>query len=184
MEHGEQEVKPRIPLGKTWSRLPEDLSQRDRLQITYGNHQRLESYQAVQTPGGLQWLHTIQEPEDQWQRVTIIHNLRKFPGEEKDTREKTRPLLTNSITPTQNEHSVVTPESDLNSDEMWLKMSQYAEQTQKKFSELQESHERMKKLTASMDKIVKALQEGHAQLRKASEEPNKILSQVFEEQNH
>ncbi|MBW0487173.1 hypothetical protein O181_026888 [Austropuccinia psidii MF-1] len=42
-------------------------------------------------------------------------------------------------------------------------MSQFAEKTQKQFAELQESHERMKTLTASMDKIVKTLQEGHAQ---------------------
>ncbi|MBW0495787.1 hypothetical protein O181_035502 [Austropuccinia psidii MF-1] len=28
------------------------MSQRDRLQRTYGNHQRLESHQEVQTPGG------------------------------------------------------------------------------------------------------------------------------------
>ncbi|MBW0559755.1 hypothetical protein O181_099470 [Austropuccinia psidii MF-1] len=41
-----------MPLGRTWSKLPEDLSQRDRLQRTYGNHQKLESHQAVQTPGG------------------------------------------------------------------------------------------------------------------------------------
>ncbi|MBW0509075.1 hypothetical protein O181_048790, partial [Austropuccinia psidii MF-1] len=51
MEHG-QEVQPGIPLGRTWSKLPEDLSQRDRIQRPYGNHQRLESHQAVQTPGG------------------------------------------------------------------------------------------------------------------------------------
>ncbi|MBW0559113.1 hypothetical protein O181_098828 [Austropuccinia psidii MF-1] len=63
-------------------------------------------------------------------------------------------------------------------------MSQNEEQTQKQFSELQASHERMKKLTASIDKIVKTLQEGHAQLRKASEETNKSLNQVFEEQHH
>ncbi|MBW0494611.1 hypothetical protein O181_034326 [Austropuccinia psidii MF-1] len=42
----------------------------------------------------------------------------------------------------------------------------------------------MKKLTASMDKIVKTLQEGHAQLRKASEETNKRLNIVFEEQHN
>ncbi|MBW0518208.1 hypothetical protein O181_057923 [Austropuccinia psidii MF-1] len=30
MEHG-QEVQPRIPLGRTWSKFPEDMSQRDRL---------------------------------------------------------------------------------------------------------------------------------------------------------
>ncbi|MBW0492529.1 hypothetical protein O181_032244 [Austropuccinia psidii MF-1] len=63
-------------------------------------------------------------------------------------------------------------------------MSQYAEHTQKQFAELEASHERMKKLTASMDKIVKALQEGHAQLSKASEETSKRLNLVFEEQHH
>ncbi|MBW0483254.1 hypothetical protein O181_022969 [Austropuccinia psidii MF-1] len=63
-------------------------------------------------------------------------------------------------------------------------MSQFSEQTTKKFAELQASHERMKTLTASMDEIVKTLQEGHAHLRKASEETNKRLNQVFEEQHH
>ncbi|MBW0550818.1 hypothetical protein O181_090533 [Austropuccinia psidii MF-1] len=52
MEHGQQEVQPSIPLGRTWGKLPEDISQRDRLQRPYGNHQRLESHQTVQTPGG------------------------------------------------------------------------------------------------------------------------------------
>ncbi|MBW0548980.1 hypothetical protein O181_088695 [Austropuccinia psidii MF-1] len=63
-------------------------------------------------------------------------------------------------------------------------MSQFADQTQNQFSELQESHEGMKILTASMDQIIKPLQEAHAQLSKASEETNKRLNQVFEEQNH
>ncbi|MBW0539937.1 hypothetical protein O181_079652 [Austropuccinia psidii MF-1] len=63
-------------------------------------------------------------------------------------------------------------------------MSQYAEQTQKQFAELEASHERMKIWTASMDKIVKTLQEGHAKLNKASEETNKRLNLVFEEQHH
>ncbi|MBW0575950.1 hypothetical protein O181_115665, partial [Austropuccinia psidii MF-1] len=52
MEHGQQEVQPSISLGRTWSKFLEDLSQRDRLQGPYGNHQRLESYQSVQTPRG------------------------------------------------------------------------------------------------------------------------------------
>ncbi|MBW0465440.1 hypothetical protein O181_005155 [Austropuccinia psidii MF-1] len=52
MEHGKKEVQPRIPLGRTWSKLREDMSQRDRLQRPYGNHQRLESHQEVQTSGG------------------------------------------------------------------------------------------------------------------------------------
>ncbi|MBW0530869.1 hypothetical protein O181_070584 [Austropuccinia psidii MF-1] len=52
MDHGQQEVQPGISLGRTWSKFPEDLSQSDRLQGPYGNHQRLESYQEVKTPGG------------------------------------------------------------------------------------------------------------------------------------
>ncbi|MBW0544873.1 hypothetical protein O181_084588 [Austropuccinia psidii MF-1] len=52
MVHGQQEVQPGISLGRTWSKLPEDLSQRDGLQRLYYNHQRLEAHQAVQTPGG------------------------------------------------------------------------------------------------------------------------------------
>ncbi|MBW0460926.1 hypothetical protein O181_000641 [Austropuccinia psidii MF-1] len=52
MEHGQQEVQPSSTLGRTQRKLPEDMSQRDRLQRPYGNHQRLESHQEVQTPGG------------------------------------------------------------------------------------------------------------------------------------
>ncbi|MBW0509704.1 hypothetical protein O181_049419 [Austropuccinia psidii MF-1] len=52
MQHGQQEVQPGIPLGRTWSKFPEDLFQRDRIQRPYVNDQRLESYRAVQTPGG------------------------------------------------------------------------------------------------------------------------------------
>ncbi|MBW0540263.1 hypothetical protein O181_079978 [Austropuccinia psidii MF-1] len=92
--------------------------------------------------------------------------------------------INRNITPTQIEHDAVSPESNLNSDALWLQMSQYAEQTQNQFEELEASHETMKKLTASMDKTVKTLQEGHAQLSKASEETNKRLNLVFEEQHH
>ncbi|MBW0556775.1 hypothetical protein O181_096490 [Austropuccinia psidii MF-1] len=63
-------------------------------------------------------------------------------------------------------------------------MSQYAEQSAKQLAELEASHERMKKLQASMEKIVKRFQEGHAQLIKASEYTNKRLNLVFEEQHH
>ncbi|MBW0527112.1 hypothetical protein O181_066827 [Austropuccinia psidii MF-1] len=63
-------------------------------------------------------------------------------------------------------------------------MSQYVEKIQKQFTELEASHERIIKLTASMDKIVKPLQEGHAHLNKASEETKKRLNLIFEEQHH
>ncbi|MBW0487028.1 hypothetical protein O181_026743 [Austropuccinia psidii MF-1] len=52
MEHGQQDVQPSITLGRTWSKFPEDMSQRDTLQRSYGNNQRMESQQAVQAPGG------------------------------------------------------------------------------------------------------------------------------------
>ncbi|MBW0495970.1 hypothetical protein O181_035685 [Austropuccinia psidii MF-1] len=52
MEHGQKEAQPGISLGRTWSKLPEDLSEIDRIQRLYDNNQRLESHQAVQTPGG------------------------------------------------------------------------------------------------------------------------------------
>ncbi|MBW0499138.1 hypothetical protein O181_038853 [Austropuccinia psidii MF-1] len=41
-----------MTLGRPWSKLPENLSKRDRLQRPYDNHQRLESHQEVKTPGG------------------------------------------------------------------------------------------------------------------------------------
>ncbi|MBW0577099.1 hypothetical protein O181_116814 [Austropuccinia psidii MF-1] len=92
--------------------------------------------------------------------------------------------INRNITPNQIEHNVVTPVSNPNSDALWLQMSQYAEKTQKQLAELEVMHERMKELTASMDKIVKTLQERHAQLRTASGETNKILNLVFDEQHH
>ncbi|MBW0476250.1 hypothetical protein O181_015965 [Austropuccinia psidii MF-1] len=52
MEHGQQGVQPSITLGRTWSKLPEAVSQRDILHRSYGNNQRMESQKAVQTPGG------------------------------------------------------------------------------------------------------------------------------------
>ncbi|MBW0550197.1 hypothetical protein O181_089912 [Austropuccinia psidii MF-1] len=57
MEKGQQEVQPSIQVGRTWRNFPEDISQRDRIQRPYGNHQSLELqslefHQAVQTAGG------------------------------------------------------------------------------------------------------------------------------------
>ncbi|MBW0466277.1 hypothetical protein O181_005992 [Austropuccinia psidii MF-1] len=52
MEHGQQGVHPSIPLGRTWGKLPEDISQRYRFQSPYGNHQMLESHQEAKIPGG------------------------------------------------------------------------------------------------------------------------------------
>ncbi|MBW0502881.1 hypothetical protein O181_042596 [Austropuccinia psidii MF-1] len=259
MENGQQEVQPSITLRRTCSKLPEDMSQRDVLQRTYGNHQRMESHQAVQTPGGEvnqdkgesshytsyrrtakpdrvhsdSFRLTSSRPTQLSSGFTLFRQ-QQISGQEspfftipgslqektriqgqkqkilKPKAERVRPnnpeavglgerstkepeIVVNTcristpnnrnITPTQNEHSVVKPESNLNSAELWLQMSQFEEETQKHFAELQESHERMKTLTDSMEKTVKALQECPSQLRKASEETNERLNQVFNEQH-
>ncbi|MBW0529437.1 hypothetical protein O181_069152 [Austropuccinia psidii MF-1] len=234
MEHGQQEVQPGIPLGRTWRKLPEDLSQRDRLQRPYGNHPRLELHREVQTPGGegkqdkgesshypsyRRTADPDREYSDSFRLTRSIPNQlsrsfqekTRIQGQKQDHLQpeggRVRPnypeavvfgersaqepevAVSNSrisspinrnITPTQIEHDVVTPESNLNSYALWLQMSQFAEQSQKQLEELEASHERMKLSTASMAKIVKSLQAGHAQLCKASEETNKILNLVFE----
>ncbi|MBW0494766.1 hypothetical protein O181_034481 [Austropuccinia psidii MF-1] len=36
MEHGQKEIQPGIKLGRTWRKFPEDISQRDTLQRSYG----------------------------------------------------------------------------------------------------------------------------------------------------
>ncbi|MBW0594100.1 hypothetical protein O181_133815 [Austropuccinia psidii MF-1] len=63
-------------------------------------------------------------------------------------------------------------------------MSQYAEQSEKQFAEIEAGQERMEKTQASLEQIVNNIQEGYAQLRKASEETKKRLNLVFEEQHH
>ncbi|MBW0476260.1 hypothetical protein O181_015975 [Austropuccinia psidii MF-1] len=50
MEHGHQQAPPSIPPGRTWRKLPEDMSKRDRLPRPYGNHQRLEFHQRTADP--------------------------------------------------------------------------------------------------------------------------------------
>ncbi|MBW0541159.1 hypothetical protein O181_080874 [Austropuccinia psidii MF-1] len=210
MEHGQQEVQPGIPLGRTWSKFPEDLSQRDRLQRSYGNDQRLESQQAVQTLGGEckqdkgdsshyasyrrtadpnraysdSFRPTRSRPNQLSSGFTPFRT-KQTSGQETpfftdsgSFKEKTRiqgqkqdhlqpeeervtpndpeavgffersaqepevvvnnfrisSAINRNLTPTQIDHNVVTPESNLNSDALWLQMSQYAEQTQKQFS--------------------------------------------------
>ncbi|MBW0481171.1 hypothetical protein O181_020886 [Austropuccinia psidii MF-1] len=243
VEHGQQEVQTGISLGRTWRKLPEYLSKRDRLQRPYDNHQRTRENQAtieaieeqlhqtghIQIPQVSQGEgkrsspvssnhsetnksvanshHSLYSQEGSRRRQghkgkkgLFLPKAERFRPNDPETvglceRSKQEPevVVNNSkissplninITPTQIEHNVVTPESNLNSNALWLQMSQFAYQTQKKFEELQASQEGMKSLTASMENIVKNLQEGNAQVSKASEETNKRLNLVFEEQHH
>ncbi|MBW0545072.1 hypothetical protein O181_084787 [Austropuccinia psidii MF-1] len=79
------------------------------------------------------------------------------------------PTIRNYI-PTENENSVVTPEGNLNANELWLKMSEFAEKTQEKLEMLHENNVRFQKVTEIQQTTIKALQDGYAQLKKASEE--------------
>ncbi|MBW0466615.1 hypothetical protein O181_006330 [Austropuccinia psidii MF-1] len=99
---------------------------------------------------------SAQEPE------VVVHNFRISSP------------INRNITPTHIEHNLVTPESNLNSDALWLQLSRFAEQTPKQFEELQAIHERMKILTASMGKIVKTLQEGNAQSGFKEKQPFRV----------
>ncbi|MBW0527756.1 hypothetical protein O181_067471 [Austropuccinia psidii MF-1] len=200
MKHGQQEVQLSITLGRTWSNLPEDMSQIDILERPYGNHLRSRPNQLSSgfTPLRNQQISGQESPfftipgsfQEKTRKQGQGKNLLQ-PEEErvrthdpeavgfwKRSAQEPEVVVNNSrisspinrnITPTQIGHNVITPESNLNSDALWLQMSQFSEQTQKQFGELQESHERMKTLTASLEKTVKTLQEGNSQLSKASE---------------
>ncbi|MBW0574781.1 hypothetical protein O181_114496 [Austropuccinia psidii MF-1] len=93
------------------------------------------------------------------------------------------PTNTN-ITLTQTEHNFITPDSKLNSDKLWLQISQFAGKTQESLDYFKRINESLKINAILQEGIIKAIQKSFAQLSKASEETNKRLTQVFEEQHH
>ncbi|MBW0500745.1 hypothetical protein O181_040460 [Austropuccinia psidii MF-1] len=255
MENGQQEVQPIISLGRTWSKSTEDISQIDRLQRPYGNHQRLESYQVFQTSGGKDnqdkgdsthypsyritadpdrehsdsFRITRSRPNQLSSSFTPLRNQQisgqespfftipgsfqektRIQGQKQDLfqpkAERIRPNdpeavgpgerstkepeiavhtsrisspINRNITPTQTENNVVTPESNLKSYKMWLKMSQFEVQTQESLYDFMRLNEKLQKNATLQEAKIKAIQESCAQLRKSSEETNKILNQVF-----
>ncbi|MBW0461606.1 hypothetical protein O181_001321 [Austropuccinia psidii MF-1] len=60
-----------------------------------------------------------------------------------NTSNRIRSPATRNITPTQMGHSSFTPESNIESNELWLQMCQFAEQTQETFAKLQEKNVRL-----------------------------------------
>ncbi|MBW0495122.1 hypothetical protein O181_034837 [Austropuccinia psidii MF-1] len=89
-----------------------------------------------------------------------------------------------NITATQTEHNVVTPESNLTSDKLWLQMSQFSVKTKEKLDDFKRLNERLQRNAILQEATIKAIQESCAQLSKASEETNKRLNKVLEEQKH
>ncbi|MBW0570259.1 hypothetical protein O181_109974 [Austropuccinia psidii MF-1] len=178
MEHGQQEVQPGISLVRTWRKLPEYLSQQDRIQIPYGNNQRLTRSRPNQPSSGFTPFRHQQINDQESSLFTIpggFQEKKRIQGEKQDLfqpkGERVRPHdpeavglgkistqepevvvnhsrisspINRNITPTQTEHNVIIPESNLNRDALWLQMSQYAEHTQTQFAELEASHDRIK----------------------------------------
>ncbi|MBW0549463.1 hypothetical protein O181_089178 [Austropuccinia psidii MF-1] len=97
--------------------------------------------------------------------------------------EASSPIIRNDIS-TQNEHNVVTPESTISSNTIWLQFSQFVEQTQKEFKRLHENISRLQEVNTLQTKKFNTLQEYYTKLSKASEESKRTLIQVIEEQNH
>ncbi|MBW0520168.1 hypothetical protein O181_059883 [Austropuccinia psidii MF-1] len=91
----------------------------------------------------------------------------------RNTSNRVRSPANINITPTQNENSAVTPEINIESNKMWLKMSQFAEKTHKKRERLQENNVRLPDLTTLQQTTIQNLQEGYSKLSKASEETKK-----------
>ncbi|MBW0503170.1 hypothetical protein O181_042885 [Austropuccinia psidii MF-1] len=89
-----------------------------------------------------------------------------------------------NITPTQTEHNVGTPEHNLKSDKLWLKISQFAVQIQEQLDDFKGLNEILQRNAILQEATIQAIQESWAQLSKASEETNKRLNKLFEEQNH
>ncbi|MBW0498620.1 hypothetical protein O181_038335 [Austropuccinia psidii MF-1] len=93
-------------------------------------------------------------------------------------------LTNRNITPTQTGHNNVTPESNLNSDKLWLKISQLEMESQEQLEDFKRINERLQRNATLQEAKIKFIQESCAQLSKASEETNKRLNQVFEEKHH
>ncbi|MBW0490812.1 hypothetical protein O181_030527 [Austropuccinia psidii MF-1] len=81
-------------------------------------------------------------------------------------------------------HNIVTPESTISSNTLWLQFSQLLEQTQKEFEILHENISRLQEVNTLQTKTINTLQEDYTKLSKASEERKRIPNQVLEEQNH
>ncbi|MBW0567454.1 hypothetical protein O181_107169 [Austropuccinia psidii MF-1] len=260
MEHGQHKVQTSFTLVRTGSMLLEGMFQRDTLQISYGNHQRMESQKAVQTPGGNGRQDKVEsscypsyrrknEPEGAYydsfglirsrptqlssgfrtlshQKISdqespfftipdTFQENKRVKGQEQDffqpKGERVRPndteavglgerstqepeIVVNTsgisspsnrnITPTQNEYNVVTPESNLNTGQLWLQISQIAVRNQETFYEIYRKNLRFQELTTLQEAKINATKESCAKLIKTSEGTNKRLNQVFVEKCH
>ncbi|MBW0478319.1 hypothetical protein O181_018034 [Austropuccinia psidii MF-1] len=220
MEHGQQEVKPSIPLGRTWIKTSGGGATRIREnQATIqAIEEQLTQTGNTQIPSGSQGVGQTSSPEasnysgtnrsvakshHSSQSQVVSRRIQGYKDKNKASfNQRQRELdsmiqkllavntsrisgsINRNITLTQKEHNVVTPESNLNSDEMWLQMSQFAVKTQESLNDLQRINERLQRNAILKEDTIEAIQESCAQLSKASEETKKRLNQVLEEQDY
>ncbi|MBW0482421.1 hypothetical protein O181_022136 [Austropuccinia psidii MF-1] len=67
-----------------------------------------------------------------------------------------------NITPTQTENNVVTPESELNCNKLWLQMSQFPVQTQEKLDDPKRLNQRLQRNAILQEATIKVIQESCA----------------------
>ncbi|MBW0476148.1 hypothetical protein O181_015863 [Austropuccinia psidii MF-1] len=97
--------------------------------------------------------------------------------------EASSPRISNDIS-TQIKHNCVTPESTIISNTLWLKFSQFVEQTKKDFERLHKNILRLQEVYTLQTKTINSLQEDYTKLSKDSEERKRRLNKFLEEQNH
>ncbi|MBW0496923.1 hypothetical protein O181_036638 [Austropuccinia psidii MF-1] len=157
MEHGQQEVQPSISLGRTWRKLPEYISQRDKLQRPYGNHQRLTSSRPNQLSSGFTQFRNQQISDQESPFFTIPGRFQENKRIQVQKQDLFQPKA-ERVRPNDPEAFVIGERS-----------------TQKREIVIN---------AILQEATIKAIQESYAQLIKVSEETNKILNQVFEEKHH
>ncbi|MBW0481222.1 hypothetical protein O181_020937 [Austropuccinia psidii MF-1] len=93
-----------------------------------------------------------------------------------------KPTIRNDI-PTKNKQNVVKNDSKMNINDLWLKIAQFLEKTQKGFEKIHEKNSRLQVIITLKTKTIHTPQEDYTKLSKALEETNKRLNKVLEEQN-
>ncbi|MBW0467676.1 hypothetical protein O181_007391 [Austropuccinia psidii MF-1] len=166
------------------------MSQRDTLQRSYGNHQRMESQQEVQTPGG-----EVNQDKGKSSHYPIYRRTIEPDRAYSDSFRLTgsiksqlsigfKPFRKQKISGQESPFFTIPGSFQEKSKIKRKKSLLSATGRNKKFDELHRRNKILKELTTLHQAKIKAIQESCPKSRKASEETHKILNQVFEEHYH
>ncbi|MBW0548659.1 hypothetical protein O181_088374 [Austropuccinia psidii MF-1] len=198
VENGRQGIQPRVPIERTCRKYSEDFPQRDILQRTY----HIREIEPEITYSDSFRLIRSGEEEDHRTKIRLLstrgrkvrsYDLELVGSAKRSTKkqqtvvntsnEASSPIIRNDIS-TQIKHNFVILESTISSNTLWLKFSQFVEQTQKESERLHENISRLQEFYTLQTKTINTFQEDYTKLSKASEERKRRLNQVLEEQNH